>query len=340
MFKSYQSERFPDVRIGSTRSSTLPITHSVPQGAILSPLLFCIYINDLPSTTQSSNLDSCVNDSKLYQTCPIKDMEQTTINLEEDLHRATKWGLEHQLLINPDKTTFPPVGSRPMLQNSPIEMTLNFLGKIIKPVLSAKDLGLNFDSYRSYDDHISKLVSSCTSKLCQINNVKDGFDNETLLLVIETLVINKLLYCSTVWSNTSKDVKKLQAVQNFPCRIVTHTRKFDHVTPALCELNWLSVEQLLLYRDTVMAYKCFNDLAPNYLVNKFTKRSDIHNCPTRNHHLLDIPFCRTSSGQRTFYSRAVKIWNDLNDDLKKTTTLSKFKRKLKEQLLRKSYRTL
>ena len=86
-------------------------------------------------------------------------MEQTTINREEDLHRVAKWCLKHQLFINPDKTKFLLVSSRPMLQNSPLEMTLNLLGKIIKPVLSAKDLGLNFDSYLSYDDHI-------TSKLC------------------------------------------------------------------------------------------------------------------------------------------------------------------------------
>ena len=88
-----------------------------------------------------------------------------------------------------------------MLQNVPTEMSLTFLGKTIRPVLLAKDLGINLDPYLSYDDHISKLVSSCMRKLCQINRVKDSFDNETLKLVIEILVISKLLYCSTVWSN-------------------------------------------------------------------------------------------------------------------------------------------
>ena len=128
----------------------------------------------------------------------------------EDPHRAANWFLGYQLLINPDKTKFLLIDSRPMLQNSPIEMTLNVLGKISKPVLSAKDLGLNFDSYLSHDKHISKLVSSCMNKLCQVNRVKDSFNDETLLLVIETFVVNKLLYCSTVWSNTSsKNIKKL-----------------------------------------------------------------------------------------------------------------------------------
>ncbi len=81
-----------------------------------------------------------------------------------------------------------------------------------------------------------------------------------------------------------------------------------------------------------MTYKCFNNLALSYLTNKFVKRSDIHNRPTRNHDSLDIPSFKTSSGQRTFYYRAVKIWNDLDSELKQITTLDKFRKKLKEQL--------
>ncbi|CAB4008656.1 Hypothetical predicted protein, partial [Paramuricea clavata] len=116
-FQDYLTGRSQYVRIGSTKSSARPIIHGVPQGAILSPLLFCIYINDLPGSIQSCNLDSYVDDSKLYKSFCIYDLELTTINLEADLQIAAKWCLEHQLLINPEKTKFLVVGSRPMLQN-------------------------------------------------------------------------------------------------------------------------------------------------------------------------------------------------------------------------------
>ena len=188
-FQDYSTGRSQYMRIGSTKSSARPITHGVPQGAILSPLLFCIYINDLPGSIQSCNLDSYVDDSKLYKSFCIYDLEQTTINLEADLQIAAKWCLEHQLLINPEKTKFLVVRSRPMLQNVPTEMSLTFLGKTIKPVLLAKDLGINLDPYLSYDDHISKLVSSCMRKLCQINRVKDSFDNETLKWSLRHLLL-------------------------------------------------------------------------------------------------------------------------------------------------------
>ena len=132
----------------------------------------------------------------------------------------------------------------------PSPMTHSFLGKDIIPVFSAKDLGVILDSHLTYNDHIKNLVSSCTSKLCQINRVKDSFDKETLKLISSSLVICKLFYCSSTWSNTSaSNINKLQAVQNFACRIITNTRKFDHITPALHQIGWLPVREQLLLRD-------------------------------------------------------------------------------------------
>ena len=171
--------------------------------------------------------------------------------------------------------------------------------------------------------------------------MKDSFDVKTLQSIVEMLVINKLTYRSTIWSNTSaKNIKKLQTVQNFAARIITKVRKFDHITLSLQELNRLPIELLLLYRDTIMAYMCFNNLAPSYLTNKFVKRSDIDNRPTRYRDSLDIPSFKTSSGQRTFYYRAVKIWNDLDSELKQITNLDKFKKKLKEQLIRQFHNSI
>ena len=113
--------------------------------------------------------------------------------------------------------------------------------------------------------------------------MKYCFDRETLVLIITSLVFSKMLYCSTVWSNTSsKNIQKLQLIQNFACKIICGARKYDHVTPLLDELNWLSVSKMLKFRDAVMAYKCANNLAPEYLCAKFKKRSSVHNRTTRN----------------------------------------------------------
>ena len=92
------------------------------------------------------------------------------------------------------------------------------------------------------------MTSSCMAKLCQINKVKNSFDRNTLRTIIPAPVLSKLFYCSTVWSNTTAaNIKKLQAVKNFACRITTKTKKFEHITPALGEIKWLPVIEHLFF---------------------------------------------------------------------------------------------
>ena len=103
---------------------------------------------------------------------------------------------------------------------------------------AARDLGVILDTSLTFDDHITTTVASCMSRLGQINRVKHCFDNRILILIINALVFSKLFYCSSVWSNTSQfKIAKLQAVQNFACRIASGSKKYDHVTPILRQLT-------------------------------------------------------------------------------------------------------
>ena len=166
-FESYLTDRTQVVRIGTSTSTPLPITHGVPQGAILSPLLFCIYISDLPLAPQVCDLESYVDDSKIFlSSFPVKDAESAERVLEEDLRRVAAWCCKNQLLINPEKTKFLMVGTQQLLRRLPSEISISFLGKEITPVSSAKDLGIILDINLTYDQHIHQLSSSCMTKLC------------------------------------------------------------------------------------------------------------------------------------------------------------------------------
>ena len=94
------------------------------------------------------------------------------------------------------------------------------------------------------------------SALGQISRVKHVFRKVILVTIINSLVFSKLCYCSSVWSNTSaSNIRKLQGVQHFAARIVSGTRKFDHVTPALKNLRWLPVKSHLYLTDAILAFK-------------------------------------------------------------------------------------
>ena len=122
------------------------------------------------------SLESYVDDSKVFLSFSLSDVDTAMANLEQDLLRVAAWFCENQLLINPDKTKFMLIGTRQSRKRFPSPPVVPFLGKSLEPVASAKDLGMTLDSHLTYDCHISNVVSSCMAKLCQINRVKNSFE--------------------------------------------------------------------------------------------------------------------------------------------------------------------
>ena len=180
--------------------------------------LFNVYINDMPGVPDYCSLESYVDDSKLHLSFLVKDIDDAARQITEDLMKVAAWCCQNSLLINPDKTKLLLTGTRQMLQNMPTDLDLHItlLGKELRPVVSARDLGVYMDATLSFDEHITSVTSSCLSSLSQINRIKHLLDRNTLVNVINALVFSKLYYCSSVWSSTTKkNIKKLQNVQNF-----------------------------------------------------------------------------------------------------------------------------
>ena len=237
------------VRLAHQRSESRTITHGVPQGSILGPILFNIYINAHPGIPNSRSLGSCVDDSKLFLSFVAKEMGDAVKRLNEDIRMVASWCCNHSFLINPEKTKLLIMGTRQLLSTLPDDFHVTLLGKEIYRVSSAKDLGIILDKSLTYDDHITEVVSKCVAALCQISRVKHLLDTKTIVTLIKTLVFSKLFYCSSVWSNSSKkNIDRLQKVQNLAARVVTDTRKFDHITPVLTQLDWLSVTNTLDFK--------------------------------------------------------------------------------------------
>ncbi|CAB3979205.1 Hypothetical predicted protein [Paramuricea clavata] len=119
---------------------------------------------------QASELESFVDDSKIFMSFPIEDIASAKTKIEEELKLVATWFFENKLLINPEKTKFLLIGTRQLLGKLLEETRITFLGEEITPITNAKDLGLTLDSYLTYDYHIKNVVS-CMAKLCQVNRV-------------------------------------------------------------------------------------------------------------------------------------------------------------------------
>ena len=257
-------------------------------------------MNDLPSLLKHCRSESYVDDTKFHISFSIQDRANAISNIDDDLLRICNWCFNNQLLLNPDKTKLMIYGSRQLLSKLP-DVRLSFMGKELIPAKVAKDLGVTFDPNLTFHDDIFRTVS-CMSSLAQISRFKHMFDKNTLIIIINALVFSKLFYCSSVWSNAATTLLlKLQAVQNFAARIISNTRKFDHVTPVLQGLRWLPVKSQLHYRDAVLAFKCMNGQAAPYLSSLFVKRVEISGRETRSSQLLNIPLLRPLQDKGPFF---------------------------------------
>ena len=237
-----------------------------------------------------------------------------------------KCGANH-LLINADKTKLVLFGTRQLVSKLP-DVTVSFLGQKLCPVSSAKDLGVTLDSGLTFNNHISSLSSSSLSSLCQISRVRHLFSKEVLYIMINSVVCSKLCYCSAVWAVTYKqNIHKLKLMQNFAARILTDTGKYDHITPALKALGWLTIEEQLWLREVTMMYKCVNNLVPTYISCKIGKRSNAHAYNLRNSEDLNLPGCRTAAAQSGFFYRATKAWNSVSNNTRTARLLRSFKKR-------------
>ena len=140
-FSSYLSSRYQRVQYKDSVSELLPLTNGVPQGSILGPVLFTIYINDLISAITHSQAAAYVDDGQLYLKFSVSDSSSAMAGVNHDLRNISEWCASNALLINPDKTKLVVVGSAQLIKRLP-PISLYLLGKTISPVLFAKDLGV------------------------------------------------------------------------------------------------------------------------------------------------------------------------------------------------------
>ena len=176
-----------------------------------------------------------MDDTKLLLSFGLQDQSRIVAEINQDLTRIRNWRFDNQSLLNPDKAKLLVCGSKLGVTKTH-DSKLSFLGKQLAPVEAARDLGVILDTSLTFDHHVSATVASCMSRLGQINRVKHCFDNRTLIIIINALVFSKLFYCSSVWNSTctsQSNIPKLQAVQNFACRIVVDQRNTIKSLPFL-----------------------------------------------------------------------------------------------------------
>ena len=322
-FESYLDNRAQKCFVNGSLSKTLSLSCGVPQGTILGPLLFLLYINDLPNCLMRSEPRMYADDTHLTYAGETTEDIQSSLN--HDLENVKNWLIANKLTLNMTKTEFMLIGSRQKLQTlaNPPKPIIN--GTPIKQVTTAKSLGVLIDNNLNWSSHIDKLTKKLASGIGAIKRVRHLVPQATLHTMYSTLVQPHFDYCNVVWGNCGVTLQdKLQKLQNRAARVLTFSSYDENAKKLFKILSWKNLAYQRHIALTTMVYKCLHGLAPEYLCNKFTNRKPVYDLRD-SERKINVPLPRTNYYKNSFSYRGAVAWNSLPRDARIAESVKQFK---------------
>jgi hypothetical protein len=339
---SYLSNRSQHVRVGSVRSPSTVCEYGFPQGSVLSPILFTLFVAPVAHVISSFCVDhhQYADDTQLY--IALDNKQHNTNNMTSCTSAITRWFLLNGLCLNPNKSEAIIIGTPAATKLQHNLDTVNIAGAIIPVSPTLKSLGITLDSNLNFNKHISTVCKISYFHLRSMRHVQSCMPPDVLRTVACSIVSAKLDYCnSLLFGITKANIAKLQLVQNSLARLVTGKRRFDHITPVLAELHWLPVSHRITFKLASLTHKTIHTSQPPYLHSVIHLHQPSRNLRSANKNFLmlpDIRNFRSDFSRRGFSNCAPTIWNNLPASVTDSTiSRDEFVKRLKTHLYRLAF---
>lgn len=326
-FRSYLSERKQRVK-GSLRefSNWLHCSSGVPQGSVLGPLLFSLFINSITLNIKC-HCHLYADDLQLYTHFSEFDFLDAVGKVNDDLEYIRMWTGAHGILPNPNKFQVIVIGSDRRLPRVDLDSgQVKFNGTTIPFSKQVKNLGVIIDTTLSWAPHINNVSRKCYYSFHSLNLLRRILPFGVRKLLCTSLILPIIEYADVVYLNLNKELQtKIQRLQNACIRFIYGLRKYDHVSFCRESLGWLTMSQRRDIHITLLLWKVLNNKTPAYLFSMFSPLGT-HDINTRSSDeaLLMIPVHSTEFFARSFSVQATKLWNSLPRRLRTVGKFSTF----------------
>lgn len=325
-FKSYLNGRMQMCTVNGILSDAQQLSCGVPQGTILGPLLFLIYINDLPNCVMHSSTRMYADDTNL--TVSGSNIPEIKLMLEKDIQCVVEWLCANKLTLNVIKTEFMLIGSRQRIATLTDNLDLSVNGITLKQTDEIKCLGIKIDENLTWKSQIDTIKKKVATNLRVMRKAKPFLNRQLLISIYHSIIEPYFSYCSVVWDNIDLTLAdKLQKLQNRAARIITSAPYSVHTCDVFSDLGWSPLAHNRKCQKAIMMHKIINGCAPSYLTEMFEKQfgSTVYNLRSSDKN-IQIPKVRTESYKRSFAVSGSMLWNSLPNSLKNEKILSKFKK--------------
>ena len=334
-FASYLTLRKQTVRIGHSYSKFKDIENGVPQGSILGPILFLLYINDLPLYLSNSISELYADDTTLHTSG--NSIESIRNDLVSDLSAVLRWCEENGMMINIDKCKSMLIGSRPKINLNEKDFKLNLQGSEIQTVNCEKILGVYVDQTLSWDQQIDNLCAAISSRISLFGRIKTYLPLISRIAFYNGYILPLIDYCSVVWGNSSEE--NLNRILKLQKRAARSIMNASYDTPSsflFKQLEIMPIKVRIFYHKAVSVYKGLHELAPGYICNLFCEAQTFHERKLRSSCSgnLAIPRPHLECFKKSLSYSGPKVWNSLPSDVKSATSLANFKHMLRCHLLK------
>ena len=333
LIKNYLNNRKQRVVINGMESSWGDIKAGVPQGSVLGPLLFLVYINDLEVGIKSA-VKFFADDTSIFSV--VRDPLVSAVELNHDLGLISQWAYQWKMCFNPDPTKQAEEILFSQKRRSPVHPPLYFNNFEVKRVSDHKHLGLVLDSKLSFVKHINETVASARKGIGIIKHLAPYLPLKSRDQIYKMYIRPHLDYCDIIFhipaiSNAfdsslslNYQMNALESTQYQAALAVSGTWKGTNRNKIYEELGWETLDQRRTFRRLVQFYKIMNNKTPDYLKIPIPPVQN-HLFGHRSTNVIKTIFSRTSRYRNSFFPDSVIAWNGIGPELRGAKSVSVFK---------------